>query len=229
MLTSINIVLVEDNFSLRDLMLDHLLQLGYRAVGFSCAEELDDYLVTCHVDVVVLDVNLPGEDGFSIAKRLSAASPNLYIIMLTAMSRDREKILGYESGADIYLIKPASAQLLASAIASVERRIRLRKLGFSGVLVDEQKLMMMGPLGAVHLGAFHVGIIKALAAAPNQKLDYWRLLEIVEKEPTEKNKIALGVQIFRLKQKLRQVTDEAYPIRAIFKEGYQLTIPISLI
>lgn len=90
--------------------------------GQNAQEDLDD-LAAHTFDLLILDLNLPGENGLSIAQRYKRANPGCYIIMLTARSRLEDKVAGYESGADIYLTKPVSSAELIAAIKSLARRL----------------------------------------------------------------------------------------------------------
>jgi DNA-binding response OmpR family regulator len=226
---SISIVVVEDNLSLQGLMVDHLQREGYHVQGVSCAEDLDDLLVGHRVDILVLDLNLPSESGIDIAKRLREAQPSLYIVILTARTGEKDKALGYESGADIYLTKPASPIEVTAAISSIERRIAQHRQTALSLSLDVQKMQLIGQHASVHLGTFELSILKGLIAAPNQRLDYWRLMELIEKEPSDKNKVALGVQVHRLKKKMVQAGAEKNAIKSVHKEGYQLGALVQLV
>lgn len=226
---TINIVVVEDNLALQDLMVDHLRRDGYSVHGVSDAEGLAEVMAMGRVDVLLLDINLPGEDGLSIASRLRQISPNIYIVMMTARSAEKDKALGYERGADIYLTKPASPIEVSAAIASIYRRIRVQQSDQPAVVLDVQKMQLIGPKVTINLGAMEVLILRSLAEALSQKLDYWRLLELIGKQPTEKDKAALSVQVHRLKQKVAEVSGEANPIKSLFNEGYQLATTFQVV
>ncbi len=226
---TISVVVVEDNLALQTLMVDHLLGDGYQVHGVSDAEELADCMATQQVDILVLDINLPGESGLSIAARLREVNPTLYIVMLTARTSEKDKTIGYESGADVYLTKPASAGEVSAAIASIYRRITVYQNDRRVLILDLQKKQLTGRAGAVGLGSMEVVLLKSLAEAPNQKLDFWRLLELVDKEPTEKDKAALSVQVYRLKQKLSEASGEEIVIKSVFNEGYQLATTVHII
>jgi DNA-binding response OmpR family regulator len=186
-------------------------------------------MATEKVDILVLDINLPGESGLSIAARLREVNPNLYIMMLTARASEKDKTLGYESGADIYLTKPASPAEVSAAIASIYRRIKVYQNDRRVLTLEMQKKQVTGRAGTVGLGPMEVVLLKALAEAPNFNLEYWRMLELIDKQPTEKDKAALGVQIFRLKQKLSEASGEAIVIKSIFNQGYQLVTQLRII
>ena len=103
----IRIAVLEDNADLRDEVVFHLSHLGHSAVGLNDGLALDRYLATGQVDVLVLDLGLPGEDGLTIARRLSVTHPGIAIAMLTARGQLDDRLVGFECGADIYLVKAA--------------------------------------------------------------------------------------------------------------------------
>ena len=226
---TVNIVVVEDNLILQELMVDHLRQDEYQVHGVGDAEELADWMATQHVDILVLDLNLPGENGLSIAARLREVNPNLYIVMLTARTTEKDKSLGYESGADVYLTKPASPTEVSGAISSIYRRIKVYQNDRRVLTLDMQKKQVSGRGGMVNLSSSETALLKALAEAPAQKLDYWRMLELIDKQPTEKDQAALGVQVYRLRQKISDASGEEIVIKAVFNEGYQLVTSVRII
>lgn len=226
---TISVVVVEDNLALQELMVDHLLKDGYQVHGVSDADELAEWMATQRVDILLLDINLPGENGFSIASRLRVVSPNLYIVMLTAKTSEKDKTQGYESGADIYLTKPASPVEVSAAISSISRRIKAQEKDKPALMLDVQKMQLIGSKSTVNLGAMEVVILKSLAEAASQKLDYWRLLELIDKQPIEKDKAALGVQVHRLKQKVTDASGEEMSIKSVFNEGYQLATALHVV
>jgi DNA-binding response OmpR family regulator len=225
---TINIVVVEDNLALQELMVDHLIKDGYAVHGVGDADELADRMASEQIDILVLDINLPGENGLSIASRLREVNPGLYIVMMTARTSEKDKMQGYESGADIYLTKPASPAEVSAAISSIYRRIKVYQNDRLTLSLNLQKKQIVGRKGTVNLGSMEVILLKSLAEAPNQKLDYWRMLELIDKQPTEKDKAALGVQVFRLKQKISEASGEEIVIKSIFNEGYQLVTAVRI-
>ena len=104
--TLLRIALIEDNDDLRDLLLREISKGGYEVHAAESAEDFDDLVLNSRIGLLILDLNLPGEDGLSIARRYKRSNPDIYIIMLTARGREQDRIEGYESGADIYLTKP---------------------------------------------------------------------------------------------------------------------------
>ncbi len=107
-LITLKVVVVEDQADLREVIVAFLGKQAHDVRGFDCADDLDEHLAKDWVDVLILDLNLPGEDGYSISERLRNAHPDIYIIMLTARTAVEDRVKGYASGADIYLDKPVS-------------------------------------------------------------------------------------------------------------------------
>jgi len=219
--TFLKIALIEDNDDLRDLLARDIKRAGYSVHTAESAEDLDELTAQSVMDILILDLNLPGEDGLSIACRYKRANPDIYIIMLTARSQEQDRITGYESGADIYLTKPISSHELMAAIGSVSRRL-LKRHDLLDIVLNVRTMTLTG-LKAVELNRQEVVILKALNESPNGNLPYYRLLELCgELELNEHSKAALEVRVVRLRKKLADVGIEGKVIRAIRGEGYHL-------
>lgn len=121
-MAAVTIVVVEDETSLRRDMVEYLRGCGFDAVGARSGRELDDCLAARPVNVVILDVNLPGEDGFKIAARLRE-TPSIGVIMVTARGTSVDRIVGLEIGADAYLVKPVEMRELEAQVKSLARRL----------------------------------------------------------------------------------------------------------
>ncbi|MCF8212215.1 MAG: response regulator transcription factor [Rhodoferax sp.] len=224
----LNIALVEDHTDLRELFVDFLRGQGHSVTGFCMADELDDFCAHQRIDLLILDLNLPGESGFGIATRLRAAHPELHIIMLTARTAVEDRIRGYASGADLYLCKPITPDELDAVVSSVARRVQTRQDRHTQLSLNPTTARLCGPLGNLALTPAEITLLKALTEAPDEKLDYWRLQELLALEPDERGKAALEVRISRLKRKLHDVGVPEPAIRAVWKEGYQLCVPVAI-
>ena len=120
--TSLNIVLVEDHDLLRTVTESVLKEAGHQVLALTCAEEVDEALSFMNPDLYILDLNLPGEDGLTLSRRIRKSHPRVGIIMTTARTDISDRLDGYESGADIYLPKPTDpSELLAAAVALARR------------------------------------------------------------------------------------------------------------
>ncbi len=228
MVVVLKIAVVEDHADLRELFIDRLRDAGHAVAGFSCADELDEHLAGESIDLIVLDLNLPGEDGFSIAQRLRGAHPTLAILMLTARTAVEDRIRGYTSGADLYLAKPVSLPEFMAAVGSIARRVEAASTAVPHLHLDPARQLVAGERGELGLMPPEVALLKALAEAPGHKLDYWRLQELLQLEPDDKGKAALEVRISRLKKKLHEVGVADPAIKSLWKEGYQLCVPVRM-
>ena len=197
-------------------------------VGFDCAEALAEQGLTLRIDLVVLDLNLPGEDGLSLTRRLRATNPEIGIIMMTARTRTDDKRIGYESGADIYLAKPVSLEELTAAIQALSRRLRPAGAPSLGLVLDTVRLTLGGPGGMAALSAPEAALLAAFARAQDHRLETWQIIVVLEQADRAPNRNALNVTISRLAAKLRQSGTAAQPIRSIRNWGYQLCEPIVL-
>jgi DNA-binding response OmpR family regulator len=227
--SSLKIAIVEDHDDLRELFVDFLTEQGHEVYGFGCADDLDERMAGETVDLLILDLNLPGEDGYSIAQRQRAAHHNMHILMLTARTEVADRIKGYVSGADNYLTKPVSPPELAIVVESIMRRVVSARQSVVEVTVNTASLRLSGPAGTQTLTPPEVLLLKNLAEAPGCKLSYWRLQELLQIELGDNGKAALEVRISRLKKKMHEVGASEPAIKSLWKEGYQLCLPVRLL
>ncbi len=231
MAANLNIVVVEDNEDLRDAIVEVLAALGHRVLGLSCAEELGDEGAQSMIDLLVVDLNLPGEDGVSLSRRLRRTQPGLCILMMTARDTVRDKVAGYEAGADIYLTKPVSIEELSAAVQSLGRRLRADRAQTDSqatLSVQVAELRAQGPAGVIELSAVEVALLTALGRAPGQRLAYWQLLEIMTPGVDGASLPNLAVRMTRLRKKLCDVGFDGQTLQVIRHEGYQLCLPVQL-
>ena len=226
--TKINIAVVEDHDVLREMLLDALLEKGYLAQGFRDAYELDAASSKTIFELLILDLNLPGEDGLSIAKRIKESYPDTFIIMITARSSEMDKIQGYEAGADIYLPKPIAISELQAAVSSLSKRI-LRYKDLGGNLILNEKNATLKGSQTVSLSKIDLDILLALLQADQQRLDFESLLNQVSSNTSNTPKATLEVQIVRLRKKMAEAGAEGVTIKALYKYGYQLVQGIDLV
>lgn len=220
----LSIVVVEDHDVLREVTVNFLTARGHDVRGAADGQELDELMALAPADVVVLDVNLPGESGFDICSRLRAASDRLGIILLTALGEATHRVQGYDRGADIYLGKPTSQEELAAAVSGLGRRA-LPVFGRDGneLVILAATSEVAGPTGRAALTESEVKLLRGLALAANRQLEYWQLLELLGMDDAASGKAALEVRITRLRQKMHQVGAPVPAIRAVRGLGYFLT------
>ena len=225
MATHLNVVVVEDHQDLRELTCMALANKGHHVVGLSCAEELEDGIKCGTVDVFILDLNLPGEDGISLAKRIRQAYPLVGIVMLTARSQTKEKVQGYESGADLYMTKPVDFEELCAALQCFVRR---RQVSIEGGLTLS-KLVLTGQLGTVRLSSAEADMLMAFARAPSSRLETWQLAHVLGLEMDGLNKASLEVRIVRLRKKMLEAGASGSVIESIRGIGYQLCVSVQIL
>ena len=231
MAAHLSIVLVEDNDDLRELTADALRDEGHRVVALSCAEELEDQARGVAADVFLIDLNLPGEDGFSLSRRIRQVHPLVGIIIISARSDLQDKVVGYDSGADWYLPKPVPFAELSAALKSFARRRQAQQVDTvmpSGGLRLQQR-ELHGPVGNVRLTPAEENLLTALARAPSGRLENWQLLELFGLDSADVSKTSLEVRITRLRKKLSQVGAQGLCLESIRGIGYQLTVPVQVV
>ena len=118
----IDLIVCDDNHIMRDLLGSVLEGYGLRVVGAASAVALDSLLAERHINLVLLDVGLPDEDGLSVAARLRLAHPNLGLVMLTARSEPKDRDRALANGADFYFVKPFDTAELAAALIGLHGR-----------------------------------------------------------------------------------------------------------
>src|SRR3974390_2668943 len=120
------ILMVDDDPGIRDVVSDFLGRHGYNVETAADGREMDEALERGPVDLIVLDIMLPGEDGLAICRRLANAEDGPPIIMLSAMGEDTDRIVGLEVGADDYVSKPCNPRELLARVRAVPRRTDVR-------------------------------------------------------------------------------------------------------
>ena len=223
----LNILVLEDDDNLRESILDALEIRGHDVHAISCAEELPEQPGLLHLDCVVLDLNLPGEDGLSVARRLRECQPALGIIMLSARASSPDKSTGYASGADIYLTKPASLDELNQAILALARRLHGQTPDVSGApRLNVSGLVIPYRQQNIALTQSETALIVAFSRASQNTLESWQIAEALDLDITQVRKSVIEGHVSRLRKKLPQVGNTSNPIKSIRGVGYKLCIPI---
>lgn len=150
-----HILIVEDDPPIADMLVDLVRSSGFEASSVESGAAMDRMMVRQQFDLIVLDAMLPGEDGFSICRRLRAAC-SVPILMLTALQEDIDRILGLELGADDYVTKPFNSRELLARIKSILRRASyahhqeeaLGPMMFSGWRIDPKSRQLHDADGA---------------------------------------------------------------------------------
>src|SRR5512137_2338115 len=190
-----SILLVEDDTEIGELISRYLENNGMTVAWVASGEALDKKLVGEDFDIIILDLNLPGEDGLSICRRVSA-SRDIPIIIVTAKGEDVDKIIGIEMGADDYLVKPFNPRELLARIKTILRRTRAlppnlrpepaRCLCFSGWCLDTATRVLTAPDGVVTpLSGSEFRLLRILLEHPNRVLNREQLTEMIHGREAE--------------------------------------------
>ena len=229
MVAQLNLVVVEDNNDLRTLLCSALRKDGHRVTALSCAEELEDQAGSDHADAFLIDINLPGEDGLSLAQRIRKAHPLVGIIILSARSALDDKLNGYDCGADLYLTKPVSLPELSAALKSFARRRLATLKHVSANSLTLNKLELQGQTSLVKLTAQEAIVLTAMARAPAGRLETWQIADLLDAEVDESFKSSLAVRMVRLRKKLIDAGADGVVIESLRNIGYQLTTHVEVI
>jgi DNA-binding response OmpR family regulator len=224
----LNIIIVEDNRDLRETLLDVMAAEGHHAAAFESAEALWSGCSFQTTDIIVLDLNLPGEDGISVARRVRAEHPGIGIVMLTARGEPDERRVGYENGADIYLVKPSSVPELISSIQALARRLNQGKAEPDVLVVDPIAMTLSGPADMVPLSPSEVELLSAFARAPHKRLKTTHIAAMIGHKG-EISKSAIEVRIVRLRKKMFAAGAAGQPINVVRNHGYQLSARIDIV
>lgn len=226
---ALKILVIEDNDELREATLSFFQQQGHYVRGVAMAEDINDVTGGFVPDVYVIDLNLPDEDGLSLTQRLRASHPNVGIVITTARSQIGDKVLGYESGADLYLTKPVHPHELMAGVTALGKRLRTASNLDNVLMLNLSSLSLTGPDGTVGMTTSDVQILSALARAPGQSLERWQLAEIIgASNDNEPSTASMEMRIARLRKKLATAGATQPSIKAIHKIGYALCCAVVL-
>lgn len=226
-----HIVIVDDDPEIRSLLENYLDRNGYDASAASGGKELTRALERRRADLIVLDIMMPGEDGFDICRRLRSES-NIPIIMLTARGEDTDKIVGLELGADDYLAKPFNPRELLARIKGVLRRARSLpqetngtpergRFEFSEWSLDTLNRNLLSPDGVtVPLSGAEYQLLEVFLKHPNRVLSRDHLLNLSRGRDAVAFDRSIDMQVSRLRKRLRD--EEAKLIQTVRGQGYLL-------
>ncbi|NLX16712.1 MAG: response regulator transcription factor [Ramlibacter sp.] len=225
----LEIIVVEDHRLLRDELVDYLSSPDWHVRGVSSGRELDAAMLVQPADVLVLDLNLPQEDGISITRRIRKAFPHIGIIMLTARGDQADRALGYGSGADVYLTKPTHVGELESVLFNLSCRIRPREDAL--LKLSENLLRLSHADGrSVTLTNSEYRVLRLLVGTSGQELGYTPLCELLypDEDGQGQTRQRLAVLMTRLRQKVQEELGVEQCVKSVRGQGYRLTVPVRL-
>ena len=224
------IVVVDDDARIRDLLRRYLSQEGFEVMVAEDGKNLNRILLRETVDLIVLDLMLPGEDGLSICRRLRGTDNSIPIVMLTAKGDDVDRIVGLEMGADDYLPKPFNPRELVARIHAVLRRQPQTPPGaptaededvhFGKVTVQlgTRILIRNGEETLLTTGEF--ALLKVLLQHPRQPLSRDRLMELARGREYDVFDRSIDVQISRLRKLIEEDPSKPRYLQTVWGFGY---------
>ena len=232
------ILIVDDDRDIRTLLADYLESNSYRALCAADGLAMWKMLDEAKPDLVVLDLNLPGDDGLTLCRKLRAQS-TLPVIMLTARGEPLDRILGLEMGADDYLPKPFEPRELLARIRSVLRRSnampagsgsdKAQQMKFSGWTLDLTARHLLNPDGIViMLSGAEFRLLKVFLEHPNRVLNRDQLLNLTQGRDADPFDRSIDIQISRLRQKLGEDARMPQIIKTVRNGGYVLAGQVSV-
>ena len=217
------VLLVEDDPAARQGLELALRRLGYGVRAAATGEAAVDELGQGPVDVVVLDVMLPGVDGFEVCRRLRRVS-NVPVIMLTARGDDFDVVAGLEAGADDYVVKPAEPRVLDARIRAVLRRIV--RAGspaetWGDLVIDRESLIVRQAGEPVPLTPTELRLLLVLSGSPRQVLSREQLLDLVWEHGYLGDSRLVDACVQRLRAKIEADTSHPRYIQTVRGFGYR--------
>ena len=233
-----HILVVDDQKEICDVVQEYLTGEGYRVSTANDGTGMRRVLSQSHVDLVILDLMLPGEDGLTLARGLRDES-GIGIIILTGRGETVDRIIGLEMGADDYLPKPFHLRELLARVKSVLRRVQSRigeaaqgarsHAQFAGWSLDLSSRELMSPGGEeVRLTTGEFDLLAAFVNNPNQVLSRDRLLDLARNREAGPFDRTIDVQVGRLRRKLEEDPQNPSLIKTVRGSGYIFTPTVEM-
>jgi two-component system OmpR family response regulator len=235
--TTPHVLIVDDDREIRDLLSRFLTSNGCRVSVARDEREMRKAMAEAAIDLIVLDVMMPGKDGFTACRELRATS-NVPLIMLTAVGEDTDRIVGLELGADDYMQKPFNPRELLARMRALLRRAAAsprraegngdgKKLQFSGWTLDVGRRQLLSPEGTmVTLSTGEFDLLLAFLEHPQRILTRDQLLDLARGRSPVPFDRSIDVQVSRLRRKIEADPRSPKIIATVRGDGYMLASPV---
>jgi len=231
-----HVLIVDDDREIRGLLAQYLEKHDFRTSAVADGREMRRVLERSHVDLLVLDLMLPGEDGLSLCRELRGRS-QLPIIMLTARGEDVDRIVGLELGADDYVAKPFNPRELLGRIRAVLRRSahaprdpspeNVRGFSFDGWRLDTVTRSLTSASGnEVNLSGAEYRLLAVLLGSGNRVLTRAQLTELLRGREADPFDRSIDVRVSRLRQILGDDARAPQIIKTVYGEGYVIGVNV---
>jgi DNA-binding response OmpR family regulator len=223
------ILVVDDEPDVREVIEDYFAAHGYTTVGAGNAESARELAARHLIDLALLDIHMPGEDGLSLARHLRERYARIAIVMLTSASTVVDRIVGLEMGADDYVPKPFDPRELLARVKSVLRRTSLAgraELGAARVRVGRCVLDLAARRltdehgEEVSMSPLEFDLLKALTAHPNRPLSRESILNSSQQGSLDPYERSVNLRIMRLRRKVEPDPEHPQFIKTLRNAGY---------
>ena len=227
------VLIVDDDEELRDTLREYFEISGFAVYSVGDGEGMRKVIAQSPVDIVLMDVNLPGEDGFELTRELRS-SRNIGIVMLTGAGQTVDRIIGLEVGADDYVVKPFDPREVLARVKSVLRRIQGQPVETRAPTEFKPEVVRMGSCtldlaahtlyddtGAqVPLTAMEFDMLKAFAANPDRVLNRASLLELAHRHDADVFDRGIDLRIARVRRKIETNSKSPQVLKTVRGVGY---------
>ena len=223
------ILIVDDEPDVRAVLEEYFVTHGYAAFGAESAIAAKTIVAKHPIDLALVDIHMPGEDGLSLARHLRERYAKLAIVMLTSAGTIVDRIVGLEMGADDYVAKPFDPRELAARVKSVLRRtssanradIGAARVRIGRCVLDLSAHRLVDDKGGeVSMSPLEFDLLKALAEHPNRPLSRERILNLSQQNDWDPFDRSVDLRIMRLRKKVEPDPEHPRFIRTIRNEGY---------
>lgn len=236
-----HILVVDDDREIRELVSSYLKKNGFRATVAADGRQMRNFLEANSVDLIVLDIMMPGDDGLVLCRELRAGKNRAVpVILLTARDDEMDRIIGLEMGADDYIPKPFAARELLARIKSVLRRTRMLPpnlqisdagtlLKFGNWRLDTVGRHLLDQEGTeVALSGAEYRLLRVFIDHPQRVLNRDQLLNLTQGRDAELFDRSIDLLVSRLRQRLGDDAREPIYIKTVRAEGYVFSVPIEI-
>jgi len=231
-----HILIVDDDAEIRSLLSQYLVKNGLRVTAVADGRGMAQALDGGRIDLIVLDLMLPGDDGLTLCRNLRAKS-DTPVIMLTARGDETDRIVGLEMGADDYLAKPFSARELLARIKAILRRARslpqnlqpegARHIRFGDWVLDTSYRQLISAANVVTpLSGAEYRLLRIFLSHPNRVLNRDQLVDLAQGKEADPLDRSIDVQVSRLRNRLGDDPREPHLIKTVRGEGYVLAVDV---
>lgn len=226
-----HILVVDDDPNIGKLLQTYLSNQGFSVSWLDNGVGLSDYLKQHAVDLILLDVMLPDEDGLSLARKLRAEKNKTGIIMVSACAEDVDYVVGLEVGADDYVSKPINFRELLARVRAVLRRCQsheseddsLHLYRFGAFQLDTRVHRLLLHDEEIKLTSTEFNLLEVFVTHPQTILSREKLAQLVQKSDNSLFERSIDVRISRLRQKIEEIPSNPNYIRTVRGEGYIFT------